>query len=420
VRRGDFETGAEKYQYRDRLGSSTLECNEDGEVISLEEYYPYGASAYRASRSDQDLSLKRYRFTGKERDEETGLDYFGVRYYASWLGRWTSGDPGGFVDGLNLYRYTRNNPVNGVDAEGYKTEEVEPELPSVKIEEEDKRKQEGISTDSNSSIEKPDKEFKEDYVKPVGEEFAYKLAEDINALLISIYGKENAPQVKVQVTTKERWVRMRLDPIVREFVHDYEEVPTGYYIMPKEGTPWYERSQAKKSGRYIKALFEQLVTKEVSTKVEFASGRTPADAYTLKQAKGFTYSPSSIKLWNQLPTLKEFEKISKDKESTYKLLDPVEYSYYDDDGYLVEERITEDPEPTPHAHWTLSGTFLHELVNHVNYKIGSSKHEPAKLLQNIFRLPVSSDPNHRGTESQPFSSKEQQRIDNLIKKYRKK
>jgi RHS repeat-associated protein len=70
--------------------------------------------------------LKRYRFTGKERDEETGLDYFGVRYYASWLGRWTSGDPGGFVDGLNLYRYTRNNPVNGVDAEGYSTEPVEP------------------------------------------------------------------------------------------------------------------------------------------------------------------------------------------------------------------------------------------------------------------------------------------------------
>jgi RHS repeat-associated protein len=107
------------------LGSSTLECNEDGEVISLEEYYPYGASAYRASSSSADLSLKRYRFTGKERDEETGLDYFGVRYYASWLGRWTSGDPGGFVDGLNLYRYARNNPVNGIDAEGYSTEQVE-------------------------------------------------------------------------------------------------------------------------------------------------------------------------------------------------------------------------------------------------------------------------------------------------------
>jgi RHS repeat-associated protein len=95
-------------------------------VISYEEYYPYGASAYRASSSSADLSLKRYRFTGKERDSETGLDYFGVRYYASWLGRWTSGDPGGFVDGLNLYRYTRNDPVNNVDAWGYSTEDPPP------------------------------------------------------------------------------------------------------------------------------------------------------------------------------------------------------------------------------------------------------------------------------------------------------
>ena len=120
-----------RYQYRDRLNSSVVECNELGQVISYEEYYPYGRSAYRAAKSGVDLSLKRYRFTGKERDEETGLDYFGVRYYASWLGRWTSGDPGGFVDGLNLYRYVRNNPVNGIDREGYSTEPVEPELPKL-------------------------------------------------------------------------------------------------------------------------------------------------------------------------------------------------------------------------------------------------------------------------------------------------
>jgi RHS repeat-associated protein len=99
-----------------------IECNEQGQVISYEEYYAYGKSAYRAAASGVDLSLKRYRFTNKERDNETGLDYFGVRYYASWLGRWISADPGGFVDGLNLYRYARNNPVNGVDREGYATE----------------------------------------------------------------------------------------------------------------------------------------------------------------------------------------------------------------------------------------------------------------------------------------------------------
>ena len=124
VCRAHFKNCARYYQYRDRLGSSVIEANELGQVISYEEYYPYGATAYSASSSSADLSLKRYRFTGKERDSETGLDYFGVRYYASWLGRWTSGDPGGFVDGLNMYQYTRNNPVNGVDVEGYSTETV--------------------------------------------------------------------------------------------------------------------------------------------------------------------------------------------------------------------------------------------------------------------------------------------------------
>lgn len=111
-----------RYQYKDHLGSASLETNETGQVISYEEYHPFGTSAYRTARSGTDLSLKRYRFTNKERDDETGLYYFGVRYYAAWLGRWTSSDPGGFVDGLNMYVYVRNNPVNGVDKEGYRTD----------------------------------------------------------------------------------------------------------------------------------------------------------------------------------------------------------------------------------------------------------------------------------------------------------
>ncbi|MFT5876157.1 MAG: RHS repeat-associated protein [Clostridium sp.] len=99
-----------------------METNETGQVISYEEYHPFGTSAYWTAKSGTDLSLKRYRFTNKERDDETGLYYFGVRYYAAWLGRWTSSDPGGFVDGLNLYVYVRNNPVMLVDAEGYEGE----------------------------------------------------------------------------------------------------------------------------------------------------------------------------------------------------------------------------------------------------------------------------------------------------------
>ena len=81
-----------RYQYGNHIGSAALELDSVGAVVSYEEYFPYGSTSYRAVRS-QTETPKRYRYTGKERDEESGLDYFGARYYAPWLGRWTSPDP---------------------------------------------------------------------------------------------------------------------------------------------------------------------------------------------------------------------------------------------------------------------------------------------------------------------------------------
>lgn len=107
-----------RYQYDNHLGSAVLETDEFGAVVSYEEYYPFGSTSYRSVKSGIDLSLKRYRFTGKELDGETGLYYFGARYYAPWLARWTSCDPAGFVSGLNLYRYCRNSPVVYTDPDG--------------------------------------------------------------------------------------------------------------------------------------------------------------------------------------------------------------------------------------------------------------------------------------------------------------
>src|SRR5262249_56839506 len=99
-----------RYQFGNHLGSSSLELDEQAQIISYEEYAPYGSTTYQAVRS-QTETAKRYRYTGKERDEESGLYYHGARYYAPWLGRWTRCDPVDLQDGLNLYVYVNGNPV---------------------------------------------------------------------------------------------------------------------------------------------------------------------------------------------------------------------------------------------------------------------------------------------------------------------
>ncbi|TIN77493.1 SpvB/TcaC N-terminal domain-containing protein [Mesorhizobium sp.] len=107
-----------RYQYEDHLGSSALETDAGGNIVSYESYHPFGTTAYRSATPAYDISLKRFRFSGTERDSETGLQYFGMRYMATWLGRWVSADPAGFVSGTNLFRYCANNPVMRVDPDG--------------------------------------------------------------------------------------------------------------------------------------------------------------------------------------------------------------------------------------------------------------------------------------------------------------
>ncbi|MBK8943601.1 MAG: RHS repeat-associated core domain-containing protein [Polyangiaceae bacterium] len=100
-----------------------------GEIL-YEEYHPYGTSAYRSARSGVEVSARRYRNTGKERDDETGLYYHGARYYAAWLGRWTSADPLGIgADGPGLYNYTRGSPIVYSDPSG--TDSVDDQAATV-------------------------------------------------------------------------------------------------------------------------------------------------------------------------------------------------------------------------------------------------------------------------------------------------
>jgi RHS repeat-associated protein len=105
------------YQFGNHLGSASLEFDDNAQIISYEEYAPYGNTSYQAVRS-QTETPKRYRYAGKERDEESGLYYHGARYCIAWLGKWTSCDPAGFRDGVNLYCDVGNNPIKYIDPTG--------------------------------------------------------------------------------------------------------------------------------------------------------------------------------------------------------------------------------------------------------------------------------------------------------------
>lgn len=114
---------AVQYHLGDHLGSSNVvrggvDASANG-AIGREEYYPYGSTSFGA------YAKKRYRYSGKEKDEESGLYYYGARYYAGLLGRWCSCDPIGCSDSVNIYLYLLCNPIILTDSVGYKSSEKE-------------------------------------------------------------------------------------------------------------------------------------------------------------------------------------------------------------------------------------------------------------------------------------------------------
>jgi RHS repeat-associated protein len=127
----------EFFYHGDHLGSSNFITDDAGQVYQELEYFPYGETWVEDGGSGQ---MPYYRFTGKELDPETGLYYYGARYYDPVLSRWISADPflgkylptgsknnygnlagfGGVFNpvNINLYTYTHNNPVKFVDPDG--------------------------------------------------------------------------------------------------------------------------------------------------------------------------------------------------------------------------------------------------------------------------------------------------------------
>lgn len=102
-----------QFHLSDHLGSSSLILSAGAEWINREEYFPYGESSFGA------FARKRYRFSGKERDEESGCYYCSARYLHPAIGRWLSVDPTApNADGLNGYAYVSGRVLIAIDPTG--------------------------------------------------------------------------------------------------------------------------------------------------------------------------------------------------------------------------------------------------------------------------------------------------------------
>ena len=112
----------------DHLGTTRLVTDQNSQVVSRHDYLPFGDELGNGYAGRPGLwgasDAVNQKFTGKERDSESGLDYFGARYYGAALGRFTSPDDpladqsAGDPQSWNLYSYVRNNPLKNIDPSG--------------------------------------------------------------------------------------------------------------------------------------------------------------------------------------------------------------------------------------------------------------------------------------------------------------
>jgi RHS repeat-associated protein len=131
VARKDYPGNAVSYYFSDHLKTASVITDAAGNIKSESDYYPWGGELQFTNNDSN-----HYKFTGKERDVETGLDYFGARHYSNGLGRFITPDwsaspvPIPYADlsdpqSFNEYSYVRNVPTSKTDIDGHW-----PDLPS--------------------------------------------------------------------------------------------------------------------------------------------------------------------------------------------------------------------------------------------------------------------------------------------------
>ena len=126
-----------RFYHSDHLGSSNVVTDMKGAVVERSEFYPFGAVRHEQRRGFESV----YKFTGKEKDRETGLNYFEARYYLPYVGKFISVDPyTSFHDNSvhhlknsTAYSYVNNQPVILIDPSGMAQviiEEIAPDISS--------------------------------------------------------------------------------------------------------------------------------------------------------------------------------------------------------------------------------------------------------------------------------------------------
>jgi RHS repeat-associated protein len=125
VARKDFPGFAVSYYFSDHLKTTDIVTDSQGNIKNESDFYPWGGELQFLNNDSN-----HYKFTGKERDSETQLDYFGARYYSNSLGRFLTPDwsatpvPVPYADlsdpqTLNQYSYVRNIPTSRADQDGH-------------------------------------------------------------------------------------------------------------------------------------------------------------------------------------------------------------------------------------------------------------------------------------------------------------
>lgn len=120
IARIDLPANTVHYYLSDHLGSTSIVASAAGAVEEESDYYPFGTEVTVTGPGPNEL-----KFTGKRRDAESQLDYFGARYYGNAVGRWTSPDPINFSkkhlanpQRWNKYSYVENDPLGSIDPDG--------------------------------------------------------------------------------------------------------------------------------------------------------------------------------------------------------------------------------------------------------------------------------------------------------------